>query len=52
MRHVTLALDPSQVSEIPANVSAQILPKTIFGEQYVVAGDAANRRAARSRPAT
>ena len=32
---VTLALDPSMVSEIPQNVSAQILPKTIFGEQYV-----------------
>ncbi len=32
---VTLALDPSKVSEIPKNVSAQVLPKTIFGEQYV-----------------
>ena len=32
---VTLALDPSRISEIPANVKAQILPKTIFGEQYV-----------------
>ena len=32
---VTLALDPSKVNEIPKNVSAQILPKTIFGEQYV-----------------
>ena len=32
---VTLALDPSQVSIIPANVTAEILPKTIFGEQYV-----------------
>jgi phospholipid/cholesterol/gamma-HCH transport system substrate-binding protein len=32
---VTLALDPSKVAEIPKDVSAQILPKTIFGEQYV-----------------
>ena len=32
---VTLALDPGQVKDIPANVSAQILPKTLFGEQYV-----------------
>jgi virulence factor Mce-like protein len=32
---VTLALDPGRVKEIPANVSAQILPKTLFGEQYV-----------------
>jgi phospholipid/cholesterol/gamma-HCH transport system substrate-binding protein len=32
---VTLALDPGRVKLIPKNVSAQILPKTIFGEQYV-----------------
>jgi phospholipid/cholesterol/gamma-HCH transport system substrate-binding protein len=32
---VTLALQPSRVKEIPNNVSAQILPKTLFGEQYV-----------------
>jgi phospholipid/cholesterol/gamma-HCH transport system substrate-binding protein len=32
---VTLALDPSRVNMIPKNVSAQILPKTVFGEQYV-----------------
>ena len=32
---VTLALDPGRIKEIPANVSAQILPKTLFGEQYV-----------------
>ena len=29
---VTLALQPSRVKEIPNNVSAQILPKTLFGE--------------------
>jgi len=32
---VTLALDPSRVKDIPAGVTAQILPKTLFGEQYV-----------------
>jgi len=32
---VTLALDPSQTHLIPRNVSAQILPKTVFGEQFV-----------------
>jgi virulence factor Mce-like protein len=32
---VTLALDPGKVGLIPKNVSAQILPKTLFGEQYV-----------------
>jgi virulence factor Mce-like protein len=32
---VTMALDPSKTGEIPRNVSARILPKTIFGEQYV-----------------
>jgi phospholipid/cholesterol/gamma-HCH transport system substrate-binding protein len=32
---VTLALNPSRVGDIPSNVSARILPKTIFGEQYV-----------------
>ncbi|HEY7042742.1 MAG TPA: MCE family protein, partial [Nocardioidaceae bacterium] len=32
---VTLALDPARTRQIPKNVSAQILPKTIFGEQYV-----------------
>jgi virulence factor Mce-like protein len=32
---VTLALQPDRVKLIPKNVSAQILPKTLFGEQYV-----------------
>ncbi|MEO6886638.1 MAG: MCE family protein, partial [Jatrophihabitantaceae bacterium] len=32
---VTLALNPGRTSIIPNNVSAQILPKTLFGEQYV-----------------
>lgn len=32
---VTLALSPSEVGKIPANVQAAILPKTLFGEQYV-----------------
>jgi phospholipid/cholesterol/gamma-HCH transport system substrate-binding protein len=32
---VHLKLDPGRVKQIPSNVSAQILPKTLFGEQYV-----------------
>lgn len=32
---IDLALDPDQVKQIPANVSAQLLPKTLFGEKYV-----------------
>jgi phospholipid/cholesterol/gamma-HCH transport system substrate-binding protein len=32
---VELALDPSRTKDIPSNVKAQILPKTLFGEQYV-----------------
>jgi phospholipid/cholesterol/gamma-HCH transport system substrate-binding protein len=30
-----LALQPGMVHEIPANVTAQLLPKTLFGERYV-----------------
>jgi len=32
---VRLELDPGRVKDIPSNVKAQILPKTLFGEQYV-----------------
>jgi len=32
---VTLGIDPSQIDTIPANVTAAILPKTLFGEKYV-----------------
>jgi virulence factor Mce-like protein len=32
---IVLALDPSRVDLIPANVTAQLLPKTLFGEKYV-----------------
>lgn len=32
---VELALRPDQVGAIPANVSARLLPKTLFGERYV-----------------
>jgi phospholipid/cholesterol/gamma-HCH transport system substrate-binding protein len=32
---VKLQLDPSMIDQIPSNVTAQILPKTLFGEQYV-----------------
>jgi phospholipid/cholesterol/gamma-HCH transport system substrate-binding protein len=30
-----LALEPDQVAKIPSNVSARLLPKTLFGERYV-----------------
>ena len=30
-----LALDPEQAKRIPADVSAQLLPKTLFGEKFV-----------------
>ncbi|HEY2670655.1 MAG TPA: MCE family protein [Rugosimonospora sp.] len=30
-----LALDPSTLHQIPANVSVQLLPDTLFGERYV-----------------
>ncbi|MDR7302445.1 MCE family protein [Haloactinomyces albus] len=30
-----LALEPEKVDVIPANVSARLLPKTLFGERYV-----------------
>jgi phospholipid/cholesterol/gamma-HCH transport system substrate-binding protein len=30
-----LALDPDHVRQIPANVQARILPKTLFGEKFV-----------------
>ncbi|WP_051179524.1 MCE family protein [Nocardia concava] len=30
-----LAIDPSKASEIPANVTARLLPKTLFGERYI-----------------
>jgi virulence factor Mce-like protein len=32
---IDLALDPQYLSQIPANVSARLLPKTLFGERYV-----------------
>ena len=32
---VDLALDPDQVKLIPADVQAQLLPKTLFGEKFV-----------------
>jgi len=41
-----LALDPAMTGHIPANVTARLLPKTLFGEKYialVVPGDAASQ---------
>jgi phospholipid/cholesterol/gamma-HCH transport system substrate-binding protein len=32
---IELALDPDKVDMIPRNVSARLLPKTLFGEKYV-----------------
>ncbi len=32
---VQLQLDPEQIDLIPANVSARLLPKTLFGEKFV-----------------
>ncbi|WAL69435.1 MCE family protein [Amycolatopsis cynarae] len=32
---VGLALDPGQAAGIPGNVSARLLPKTLFGQRYV-----------------
>lgn len=32
---VTLALEPDKADQLPANVTARLLPKTLFGERYV-----------------
>jgi phospholipid/cholesterol/gamma-HCH transport system substrate-binding protein len=32
---LTLGIDPDKIDQIPANVSASLLPKTLFGEKYV-----------------
>jgi virulence factor Mce-like protein len=32
---LALALDPDQVALVPADVTARLLPKTLFGERYV-----------------
>ncbi|CAM3354273.1 MCE family protein [Stackebrandtia soli] len=32
---LTLALDPADAATIPADVTARLLPKTVFGEKYV-----------------
>ena len=32
---LTLGIDPGKLSQIPSNVTASILPKTLFGEKYV-----------------
>ena len=38
-----LALDPAQARRIPADVTAQLLPKTLFGEKYVALGTPTRR---------
>jgi phospholipid/cholesterol/gamma-HCH transport system substrate-binding protein len=35
MATVELSIDPDKVDLIPANVSARLIPKTLFGERYV-----------------
>ena len=32
---LTLGIDPDKIDQIPKNVTASILPKTLFGEKYV-----------------
>ncbi|WP_372664289.1 MCE family protein [Amycolatopsis kentuckyensis] len=32
---IDLALDPAKIGLLPGNVSARLLPKTVFGERYV-----------------
>lgn len=32
---IDLALDPAKIGQLPGNVSARLLPKTVFGERYV-----------------
>jgi virulence factor Mce-like protein len=32
---IDLAIDPQYLKQIPANVTARLLPKTLFGERYV-----------------
>ncbi|VVJ16030.1 MCE-family protein MceA [Amycolatopsis camponoti] len=32
---IVLALDPAKIGTLPGNVSARLLPKTVFGERYV-----------------
>jgi len=32
---LTLGIKPSKITEVPENVTASILPKTLFGEKYV-----------------
>jgi phospholipid/cholesterol/gamma-HCH transport system substrate-binding protein len=44
---LTLGIDPDEIKRIPENVTASILPKTLFGEKYVelvVPADASNKR--------
>ncbi|MFZ2510218.1 MAG: MCE family protein, partial [Gordonia sp. (in: high G+C Gram-positive bacteria)] len=36
--NVELAMNPSLVGELPANVTARVLPKTLFGERFVSLG--------------
>jgi phospholipid/cholesterol/gamma-HCH transport system substrate-binding protein len=32
---IDLAMDPARIGQLPSNVSARLLPKTVFGQRYV-----------------
>jgi phospholipid/cholesterol/gamma-HCH transport system substrate-binding protein len=44
---IGLALEPSQGSRLPSNVTAQLLPKTLFGQRFVNIVEPANPSATR-----
>jgi virulence factor Mce-like protein len=44
---ISLRIDPDMVNEIPADVTARLLPKTLFGEKYVALVPPANPGPAR-----
>jgi len=44
---VSMALQPDEVAHIPANVSARLLPKSLFGERYVALEPPADPSASR-----
>src|SRR5690349_2214509 len=32
---ITLGMNPDTIDQVPANVTAEIIPKTLFGEKYI-----------------
>ena len=47
-----VVLKPEQAERIPANVTARVLPSTIFGSEYVEASSPGLRSRRRCRPCT